>query len=264
MMQVTMRGTLLPCKLLQYSPHVLQSSLQKQIIPSFDFFVSLFQSEDKFIKALKRFSSIFVLNTDAVPNIKVLIEVGVPEWNIVKLLQRHPRALTKKRDLFKKIVAEVKVMRFNALTGQFLLAVATLTRIRKSTWERKADLYKRWGWSDDDILAAFGRFPHCMAVSEDKIEMIMDFFVNQMGCESSTVAIYPQLLGLSLKKRIVPRASVIQVLLSKGFVKQLVFPRMFYASEKVFLDKFIACQGKEADQLLKLYQAIMEVEQKIL
>ncbi|KAI4306688.1 hypothetical protein L6164_029943 [Bauhinia variegata] len=249
-------------KITMFCPGLLQSSLQKQIVPTFDFFTSLFKSEDKFIKAVQRCPDILVHDTVTVTNIKVLREVGVPEWNILKLFERQPRALTKKRDRFKEIVAEVREMGFNALTGQFVMAVAVITCIGKSTWTRKADLYKRWGWSDDEILAAFGRFPNCMAFSEDKIEKTMDFFVNQMGCESFTIARFPVLLGFSLKKRIVPRASVVQVLLSKGLVKQLDFQKIFYSSEKVFLEKFILCHGSEADELLKLYQAKMNVEQK--
>ncbi|KAI4306689.1 hypothetical protein L6164_029944 [Bauhinia variegata] len=163
--------------------------------------------------------------------------------------------MTRKHEGFKEIVAEVREMGFNVMMGQFVMAVAILTKISKSTWARKVDLYKRWGWSDDETLAAFGRFPMYMCYSEDKIEKTMDFFVNQMGIESSTIARYPALLSYSFHKRIVPRASVIQVLLSKGLVKELPFPTMFYSSEEVFLDKFITCQGNEADELLKLYQA---------
>ncbi|KAI4306690.1 hypothetical protein L6164_029945 [Bauhinia variegata] len=221
--------------------------------------MSLFKSEGKLIKAVQRYPGILVLDTVTVTNIKVLREVGVPEWNIVKLLERQPRALTKKRDRFKEIVAEVKEMGFNALTMGFVMAVAFKTCIGKSTWAKRVDLCKRWGWSDDEILAAFGRFPQFIMLLDDNIEKTMDFFVNQMGCGSSTIARYPALLSLSLKKRIVPRASVIQVLLSKCLVKQLSFQQIFYSSEEVFLDKFILCQGLEADELLKLYQAKMDV-----
>ncbi|KAI4357231.1 hypothetical protein L6164_001192 [Bauhinia variegata] len=249
-------------KIIASSPRFLTSNLQKHIIPSFDFFMSLLKSEDKFIKALKRFSAILVHKSNVVRNIEVLIEVGVPKCNIVKLLERQPRGLTMKHERFQETVAEVNEMGFNALTGQFVMAVAVITCIGKSTWTRKADLYKGWGWSDDEILAAFGRFPILMALSEDKIEKTMDFFVNQMVIESSTIARYPALLSYSFHKRIVPRASVFQVLLSKGLVKQFAFRKIFYLSEEVFLEKFILCHGSEADELLKPYQAKMNVEQK--
>ncbi|KAI4306694.1 hypothetical protein L6164_029949 [Bauhinia variegata] len=250
-------------KIISSCPDILRRSLEKQIIPSFDFFESLFQSEVNFMKALKRCPQILVLcNTRIVPNIKVFREEGVSELLIVKLLERQPRALTGSADRFKEIVAKVREMGFNPLTMKFMMAVAVLVCISKSTWTRKADLYKRLGWSDDDILAAFEKNPQFVTISEDKIAKTMNFFVNEMGWESSTLARYPVLLSLSLKKRIIPRASVIQVLLSKGLVKQLALQQIFYSSEKVFLDKFIMCQGNEADELLKLYQEKMDVDRK--
>ncbi|KAI4306687.1 hypothetical protein L6164_029942 [Bauhinia variegata] len=122
-------------------------------------------------------------------------------------------------------------MGFNALTGKLVMAVAIITCISKSTWASKADLCKMWGWSDEDILAAFQRFPQYMSHSENKIEKTMGFFVNQMGCESTIIARFPVLLSLCLKKRIVPRASVIKVLSSKGLLKQLNIQQICYSSE---------------------------------
>ena len=75
----------------------------------------------------------------------------------------------------------------------------------KSTWERKVDVYKRWGWSENEIFGAFGQIPWCMTVSEDKIKAIMDFVVNILGCESSVIAKSPILISMGLEKRIIPR-----------------------------------------------------------
>ena len=46
----------------------------------------------------------------------------------------------------------------------------------KSTWDKKVDTYKKWGWTDDEILAAFKKHTWCMMVSEEKMTAVMDFF----------------------------------------------------------------------------------------
>ena len=83
----------------------------------------------------------------------------------------------------------------------------------------------------------------------------MDFFVNKMGRESSLIANRPFLIGLSLEKRIIPRYSVVQVLLSKGLIdKDISLVVLFESTEKMFLEKFVNGYKEEAPQLLNLYQ----------
>jgi mTERF domain-containing protein len=63
----------------------------------------------------------------------------------------------------------------------------------------------RWGWSEDDVLSAFRKFPQCMIMSEKKIMQVMDCLVNKMGWPSGMVAKNPVVMGFSLEKRIIPR-----------------------------------------------------------
>ncbi|XP_054811998.1 transcription termination factor MTERF6, chloroplastic/mitochondrial-like [Prosopis cineraria] len=243
-------------RLLCSCPNVMRRSLDQQLIPSFDFLGDLFQSDDKLIKALTCFSGILLdVNARAVPNMKLLREVGVPESNVRKLLEWYPRTLTKNTGKFKMIVEELKEMGFDPLKFQFIMAIYALSSLSKSTWSKKADVYKKWGWSGDDIIAAFRRCPSCMKASEDKIDAIMGFLVYQLGCPPSIITKHAVVLSLSLNKRIVPRGSVFQVLLSKGLVKKERWIKLFIYTEREFLDRFILCHEEEASELLKLYQS---------
>lgn len=60
-----------------------------------------------------------------------------------------------------------------------------------------------------------------MLTSEAKIMAVMDFLVHEMGFEPSLIVKRPVVLGLSLKKRIVPRGTFVLDLLSRGLVKKL-------------------------------------------
>ena len=252
-------------KIVVSTPGILYRSLENQIIPSFNFFKDFLQSDEMAITVIKRFSRIllFDLHTYVASNINALQEFGVPKSNIAGLLMNRPMAFMVRPNLFRENLEEVKKMGFYPSQMKFVIAIHAMRAMGKSTWERKIDAYKRWGWSEEEIRLAFIKLPRCMTHSEDKIMATMDFFVNKMGRESSLIARRPLLISLSLEKRIIPRYSVIQVLLSKGLIKNdtsLVV--LFESTEKMFLRKFVNGFKEEAPQLMKLYQEKINLSKK--
>ncbi|XP_059654571.1 uncharacterized protein LOC132301324 [Cornus florida] len=244
-------------KILSAAPRVLRRNLENQIIPSYNFLKEFLKSEAKTNAAIKHFARILLydLHINVAPNIEALREIGVPESNIVALLTNLPGAFTASTDRFKEIVEEVKKMGFNPEKMTFALAIGAVKGMSKSTWEKKVEVYKKWGLSEDEILVAFGKQPQFMVISEDKIMGIMDFFVNKMGWESSIVVRTPVLVGLSLKRRIIPRCLVYQILLSKGLIKKdFGLIQMLVSPESYILQKYVKKYEKEAPELLKLYQ----------
>ncbi|KAL0010520.1 hypothetical protein SO802_005628 [Lithocarpus litseifolius] len=242
---------------LSRNSRILKRSLKNQIIPSFVFLKNLLGTDGNTIAAVRRFPGILIvkLDTHVVPNINLLRENGVPESNICASIKKYPRFITTGAIRFKGIVEEVKEMGFNPLGWSFILAIFAMKGMNKSTWERKVNAYKRWGLSEEEILVAFGRSPRCMMASEDKIMRVMEFLVNQMGLEASLIVKRPQFVSYSLEKRLIPRASVIQVLQSKGLVKKLFYlPAVFDYVEEYFLQKFVMPYEKEASELLQLYK----------
>ncbi|TYI95847.1 hypothetical protein E1A91_D01G027600v1 [Gossypium mustelinum] len=218
-------------KLLSSNPLLLKSSLKKQIIPSFNLLRNLFQSNDKTIKAIKRFDGILVYHAYVFSDMKVLRGIGVPESNILMMFSNPPALLCNPVRL-KEIVEDVKRMGFDSLTKKFVHVVIALSSMSKSTLEKKFDVYRRWGWSDQEIREAFQRYPSCITASEDKIMAIMDF------------------LSQSFEKRIVPRALFARELLSLGLVGNLTLSVLFDTLEKVFVNRFVNI----APELLMLYE----------
>ncbi|KAK6254535.1 hypothetical protein SCA6_015840 [Theobroma cacao] len=248
-------------KLLSCNPRILCRSLENQIIPCFNYLSNLLQSDDKAVKALKRYPYLVSCNFDAymLPNINTLLDNGVPESNIRAMFLHHPRSFVMIPDRFKEIVKEVKEMGFDPMLMKFIGAVIMFRKMSKSTLERKFDVYNKWGWSEQESWDAFCKNPYCMEASEEKIMAIMDFLVNKMGFQSLLIADQPNVLGRSLKKRIVPRGLFAQDLLSKGLIKKLTLSGLFDTSEKVFLQRFIIRYEDVAPQLLKLYKEKMDL-----
>jgi mTERF domain-containing protein len=94
-----------------------------------------------------------------------------------------------------------------------------------------------------------------MLRSPDKLNAVMSFWVDGLGWDPSVLLAKPVLFGFSIEKRLIPRASVVQYLLSKGLMKKyasLVTP--FYLTDELFLQKYVNRFDEEAYRLLKLYQ----------
>lgn len=243
-------------RILAADPTILTRSLEKQIIPSYNFLKSVLQSDEKVVAALKRTSWVFLEDHSKklIPNLSVLRAMGVPDSCIALLLAHLPETLIQKNEQFTKIVQEIKEMGFDPTKSTFVLAIHVIAG-NKSIYSRCHEVYQRWGWSDDDILMAFRKHPNCMLLSEDKITKAIDFFVNQMGWPSRMIVRCPVVLFFSLEKRIKPRCFVVQVLRLKGLIKKtLSLSTVLLPSENYFLEKFVRKYEQQVPELWSVYQ----------
>ncbi|XP_059631338.1 uncharacterized protein LOC132274159 isoform X2 [Cornus florida] len=211
--------------------------------------------------AFKQFPEVGVRchSATSLRNIEILRQHGVPDSNIMFLLTAQHRSLNFNPERFNEVVGDVKKMDFDPSKTQFVIAVKALMSMSKSTWKRKMEVYEKCGWSEEETMLAFAKDPWCMTVSEEKIMASLNFYANTMGWVSSLIAHRPKLMSMSLGKRIIPRCSVLKVLMSKGLIKN---PSSAMSSllrtESLFLKKFVTCY-EEAPQLLKLYQAKLDL-----
>ncbi|KAM7269886.1 hypothetical protein ACFE04_025383 [Oxalis oulophora] len=243
--------------MLTVNPLILQRSLQDFIIPHFDYLKALLGSDDKVVYVIKRHPPLFTKNRQSrlEPNISILQKYGVTQSGILYLLFNQPRSLDRKPDQFEFLVEEIMKLGINPLRQTFVVAIIAKLSMSKLTWERKLDVYKKWGLSEEEMSLAFVKYPWCMAVSEEKLSKAMDIYVNKLGLESSIISKCPTMIGYSLKERVIPRSLVIQVLLSKGLIdKSIVTGDAFVCSEKLFLKKFVNNYGNDVPDLLKLYE----------
>lgn len=237
--------------------------MENRIIPSYNFFRVFLGSDEKSVAVLKRFPWLLTcdLHVYVVQKIEILQQFGVPQSNIASFLSRQPFAFMRTNDNYRTIVEQVKEMGFNPLTVNFMHAVVTLGSMSKLTWDKKVELFKRWGWSKDDIIISFGKCPRFMTISEDKFTRTMDFLINKIGLQSSFLVGRPKLLGLSFEKRIVPRCLLYQVLLDRGLIikeKDFSFQIWLESTEEGFMTRIRKNYKEDAPELLKLYQAKLD------
>ncbi|KAG8369997.1 hypothetical protein BUALT_Bualt14G0071800 [Buddleja alternifolia] len=220
-------------------PNLFWRSLEKQIMPTFNYVKSLFDLNETDIEPMKRHPHVLFCDFESQlrPNVETLREAGV----------------NNKR--FREVVVQVKELGFKRLEFKFVLAVHALRSMTKSTWDSKLSIYKEWGWSEDEIISAFVKEPHSMVVSADKIKKVRDLLVNRMGFDSSIVLRRPDILSCSFEKRMKPRSLVYMALLEKGLIKRDTnIVSVFKCNESDFLKKFVHCYEEANPGLLKVYQ----------
>ncbi|KAL1196775.1 Transcription termination factor MTERF15 [Cardamine amara subsp. amara] len=240
-------------------PTILTRSLVNQLIPSYNFLKSVLETDEKIVAALRRTTWVFLEDhtKNLVPNIKYMSETGVPEKCIKLLLTHFPEAVMQKNHEFRAITEQAKEMGFNPKKSTFVLAIHALSgKGNKSIWDKCFEVYQRWGWSEDDIMCAFKKHPHCMMLSERKIDRTMEFLVKEMNLAPRSIAQCPVVLFFSLEKRIIPRCLVTKVLVSKGLVKEdWSLTSLLVPVEKVFLDKLVFKYEEECPELMDVYRS---------
>ncbi|XP_004296222.1 PREDICTED: uncharacterized protein LOC101304373 [Fragaria vesca subsp. vesca] len=250
-------------KTVSLSNMLLHRSLKNNSIPCYTYLKKLVISDAKVVFIIKHHSWFFwqMPAVDVTANIRLGTDLGMPSNCIAYLLKSHTRIVTKKHEEFSQIVSNVKGMGFGPRKILFVQAMGALS-VKQTAWRVKEQVYKRWGWSESDIRSAFRMLPLCMLVSEEKIMGVMEFLVNTMGWKSGEVAEYPYVLSYSLEKRIIPRCSVIRVLLLKGLIEEmaLTLASVSTCPEEYFLSRFVTRYLDRVPQLLNVYHQKVDVE----
>ncbi|GMN58729.1 hypothetical protein TIFTF001_027823 [Ficus carica] len=94
-----------------------------------------------------------------------------------------------------------------------------------------------------------------------KIQKSMGFLTHKLKMEPSIMSRHPSILLYSLEKRIIPRTSVMQLLRSKGVVKDdiriIPYLRM---TEKNFVQKIVSKYQKKLPDVVKAHQGKIEFQ----
>ncbi|XP_059669997.1 transcription termination factor MTERF6, chloroplastic/mitochondrial-like [Cornus florida] len=240
------------------SSNVLQNSLEHQIIPTCDFLKRYIRTDENLIYVLKRCSRVVMLNVEKVlvPKIHTLRAHGVPESHIGKLIMLQPGTLGARLDVFKEVTDAVTEMGFDPKTRSYLVAVSSMSAISKLNWEKKKEAYMSFGWSESEFNSAFKLQPMCVLSSEKKIRKLMDFFLNKAGLRASETVKCPTLFLTSLERRIIPRCSVLQVLMSRGLIGKddVDVVWVLGSGRKCFETRFLTKYKDVAPEVIKAYE----------
>ncbi|KAL6217317.1 hypothetical protein ACLB2K_010534 [Fragaria x ananassa] len=250
-------------RILSYHPWLLRRSLENCIIPFHTLLKSVVLSDVKVVQIWKR-NTTFIdkVSKNVLPNVEFVREMGMPQSCIAQMVTYHTKIVMREPEVFRELVGQVQQFGFDPWKSNFVQAMKALHY--KKTWRQCEEAYRSWGWSENHILSAFRSCPLCMIKSRKKIMETMDFLVNKMGWHSHKIAKYPNVFCYSLEKRIIPRCSVVRVLLLRGLIKEekekLSLATVFMTSDEYFLNNFVNRYLNQVPQLLNVYQGKLEYE----
>ncbi|KAG5514301.1 hypothetical protein RHGRI_035641 [Rhododendron griersonianum] len=238
-------------------PTLLKCSLTDQIIPVYNYLKTVILLNDKQVRKSFRYSPrLFGTNLEKNirPRIATLRELNVPASALSVLVTYNASVLLQNSKKFDKTVKEAVEISPKPLNGTFVQLLKMMLGLSNSTWEHKMEVFRKCGWSEDDLQLALKKFPFCMSVSEKKIMSAMDFLVNEMGWKPAAIAKVPSVLLFSVKRRTIPRCSVLKVLILKGLIsKDVCLSTVLMRNDKYFLDRFVTKYAQDVPQLLDIF-----------
>ena len=98
-----------------------------------------------------------------------------------------------------------------------------------------------------------------MITSEKKIKKVMHFLINKLNMDASVICRNPNLLMLSLEKRLIPRSSVLQLLISSGLLKEDINIIYYLSmSELQFVEKLVSKHKQVLPNIVKAHEGKIE------
>ncbi|KAL1222057.1 Transcription termination factor MTERF15 [Cardamine amara subsp. amara] len=148
-------------------------------------------------------------------NIWLLRELGVPHKLLFPLLISTGQPICGK-EKFEETVKKVVDMGFDPTKSKFVEALHVVYEMSNKTVEEKVAVYKRLGFSEDDIWAIFKKWPFFLKFSEKKIMQMFETLKKCGLVEEEVLAVLktrPQCIRVSEKKIL----DSIETFLSLGF-----------------------------------------------
>ncbi|GER35236.1 mitochondrial transcription termination factorfamily protein [Striga asiatica] len=238
-------------------PFLLTMSLEQKLAPNLDYLKNLLGPE-KAAALFARGSHFLTWASNQnrfISNVDHLREIGVPTSQLERAFFLCPGIFSLEHSEFRKLVQEVREMGFNPSRLIFFLAInARSGKSCLALWNRCYEVYRKWGWSRDDILGAFLKHPNCMLCSEKKITAFFEFVSRELGRDAKSVAKKPTIIFFSMEKRIVPRCTFVRDLASKGLIKEdWNLNKVLVISEKDFIESYVLPFAGEAQELCETY-----------
>ncbi|XP_022774907.1 uncharacterized protein LOC111316931 [Durio zibethinus] len=246
------------------APQILFADVEKKLRPTIKLFQDLGlvephlgnNNEDLF-KVFNRCNGFIA--RDGISNLSRNIEYfescGIVGSQLSKLLMRQPRIFRMRESALRDLVTRVVDMGISTDSRMLVHGIHTLSCLSEQTFKKKCELLKTFGFSDNHCLVLFRKNPAFFRVSEEKMKLGIEFFLNVAKFDRNVLAYKPNLLMSSLEDRVIPRYRVFQIINSKKLLKT---DRSFYSileyTENKFLE-FISRFPDDVEELLMAYKA---------
>ncbi|GAB2303058.1 hypothetical protein Dimus_037050 [Dionaea muscipula] len=249
------------------NPSLLKCVSRDSFLAKLDFLKSILGSVENARNAVKKGKWILYVSLTNIlqPNFESLKSCGISDGRLQKFLVKHHKYLcTNPKSLQESLVRVEQVLGIPRESAMFLYGFEAMASFSKRGLELKFEMFKRYGWSESDVLVMAKRMPQCLLTSEAKLKTSMGFFVNKLGYEIGYLAERPTLLSFSMEGRILPRYAVMQVLQERNLLRRN--PSIYTylnRTEFRFLDAYVLPFKDELPELYEAYTGKKSVDSSV-
>ncbi|XP_010534258.1 PREDICTED: uncharacterized protein LOC104809861 [Tarenaya hassleriana] len=252
-------------RIVSEDPRALTRSVEKLMIPLFDFLKDVTGSEENAARAVRNYPYVFrsCVGKSLKLNTMKLQSAGVPKDRIGRLMIHRLKSFAPQPSRFEEALTMVKEMGFDPADSTFGTAVGAIGWCSKLAWEGKMIFFRSYGLSDSEIFLGFRKQPAIMMFKEKNMKAKMNFFLKGMHWSPNKVIMAPQILLLSLEKRIIPRLTVLYLLESQGEVKEGGISSVMWLMqllEKTFVEKFVIRYKDRIPQVVDAHEGKLKME----
>ncbi|GAB2289570.1 hypothetical protein Dimus_023880 [Dionaea muscipula] len=241
--------------LIANNPYLLTSFSRNRLLAKLDFLKSFLGSVENARNAIVK-KAYWLLSASLTkvlqPNLKLLKSYGISDERLQKFLVKNPRCLSvNPKHVQESLVRVEQELGIPRESGLFLYGFKVTVSLSKRDLELKFEMFKRYGWSESDVVALAKRMPQVLLTSEAKLKTGVDFFMNKLGYEIGYLVARPWLLTYSMENRILPRYAVWQVLQEKE-LRNPSISSVITITESQFLNTYVL---PFKDNFPELYEA---------
>ena len=247
-------------KFISKNPTVLSRSLEKKLVPCIEIVQKILGDDKNKNHMIRVFSFGWVLwePKRLLANCAFLEGCGIVGPQLALILKRQPHIFLMEESKLRELVSRVSDMGFSLGSNMFPHAVYVVSGLSKVAIKKKLDLVRSFGYSEAECMEMFRRAPLLFRTSVEKLKFGIDFFLNTMEYKKPVLIHSPWVLMTSMKKRVIPRYKVLQVLkLKRLFKRGPSFYTMLQCTEADFLQNFILRFTDDAEELLIAYTSHM-------
>lgn len=246
-------------------PQILRTSIKNRINPNLAILGSMLGSKDKVVKAVLKVPRVIMndLNSTLLPNIEILKKNGLGGDMFSDFLNIKSRILFRKPALLEKWIGLVNGLGFDIMSERYKIvaALGVLGSNSTDSLERKTKMLMSLGFTDNDVITLFKNSPYVLEVGDDTMRERVKFFMDKLHFSPSVIAAHPILLTLSLKRRIIPRCAVFNLLVSRGIKKMKMREIvLFVVSDEKFVNTYVRRYLNELPELTDALEGKVKFE----
>ncbi|XP_074559460.1 transcription termination factor MTERF8, chloroplastic-like [Curcuma longa] len=228
-------------------------------VPKIEFWQDLLGSKDALVKLVKRSPVIFTYSIEKKiqPNLELLRECGLEGPKLAFMLRNCPLIVAQNADFLKSLISRAEDLGVPRTAGMFPCALFALCKVSPEKFKMQMELFRSFGWSEDDFVVAFQKCPTFPQKSSMSLQRKMEFLINEAGYASSYIATRPVLLTLSLERRLIPRHRILATLKSRGHCERdYKITTYMMDSEAQFVEKYIIRYKDKYPDLSELHASL--------